>query len=140
MTMADESDSRSERELDDMNDARKEIHLKRSTDTIDIFGYSNQNESGQVALMVVEDRRNNVAQFDLAYIDVDGEEFLAAFDSCSSTTLIHRDLVDEGMIKVMKTQGKSDIKGIGGTAKGKKINHRTNQQIWHEDKNKCLCS
>ena len=71
MTMADESESRSERELDDMNDACKEIHLKRSTDTTDIFGYTNLNESGQVALVVVEDRRNNVAQFDLAYIDVD---------------------------------------------------------------------
>ena len=88
--MADESESRSERELDDMNDARKEIHLKRSADTTDIFGYTNLDESGQVALVVVEDRRNNVAQFDLAYIDVDGEEILATFDSCSSTTLIHR--------------------------------------------------
>ena len=29
MIMADESESRSERELDDMNDARKEIHLKK---------------------------------------------------------------------------------------------------------------
>ena len=59
-----------------------------------------------------------MAQFDLAYVDVDGEEVLAAFDSCSSTTLIHRELVDEGRIKVIKTQDKSDIKGIGGTAKG----------------------
>ena len=82
--MADESESRSERELDDMNDARKEIHPERSTDTTDIFGYTNLNESGQVALMVVEDRRNNVAQFDLAYIDVDGEEILAVFDSLTS--------------------------------------------------------
>ena len=119
--MADESESRSERELDDMNDARKEIHLKTSTDTLDIFGYTNLNEPEQVALMVVEDRRNNVAQFDLAYVDVDGEEVLAAFDSCSSTTLIHRELVDEGRIKVIKTQDKSDIKGIGGTAKGKVV-------------------
>ena len=106
---------------DDMNDARKEIHLKRGTDTTDIFGYMNLNESGQVALVVVEDRRNNVAQFDLAYIDVDGEEILAAFDSCSSTTLIHRELVDEERIEVIKTQDNSNIKGIGGMTKGKVV-------------------
>ena len=88
---------------------------------MDIFGYTNLDKSEQVALMVVEDRRNNVAQFDLAYVDIDGEEILAAFDSCSSTTVIHRELVDEERIKVIKTQDKSDIKGIGGTAKGKVV-------------------
>ena len=71
--------------------------------------------------MVVEDRWNNVAQFDLAYIDVDGEEVLAAFDSCSFTTLIHRELVDEGRIKVIRTQDESNIKGIGGMTKGKVV-------------------
>ena len=115
--MADEAESRSEEEPDDMNDACKEIHLKRSADTTDIFGYTNLDESGQVALVVVEDRRNNEAQFDLAY----GEEILAAFDSCSSTTLIHRELVDEGRIKVIKPQDNSNIKGIGGTTKGKVV-------------------
>ena len=48
MTVDDEAESRSEEELDDMNDARKEIHLKRSTDTIDIFGYTNLDVPGQV--------------------------------------------------------------------------------------------
>ena len=116
MTMADESESRGEEELNDMNDARKEIHLKRGTDTTDIFGYINSDESGQVALVVVEDRRNNIAQFDLAYIDVDGQEILAAFDTCSSTTLIHRELIDEGKIEVKETKDNSNIKGIGGMA------------------------
>ena len=72
MIMAEESESRGKEELDDMNDARKEIHLKRGTDTSDIFGYMNKEEPEQVALAVVEDRRKNLAQFDLAYIDVDG--------------------------------------------------------------------
>ena len=89
MMMAEESESRGREELDDMNDARKEIHLKRGTDTSDIFGYMSKDESEQVAVEVVEDRTNNVAQFDLAYIDVNGQEVLAAFDTCSSTTLIH---------------------------------------------------
>ena len=41
MLMADESESRGEEELSDMNDAHKEIHLKhlkRDTDTSNIFG------------------------------------------------------------------------------------------------------
>ena len=71
--------------------------------------------------MTVEDRRNNEAQFDLAYVDVDGEEILTAFDSCSNTTLIHKDLVNEERVKVLKTEESSIIKGIGGTAKGKVV-------------------
>ena len=69
--------------------------------------------------MTVEDRRNNTAHFDLAYIDVDGQEILAAFDSCSSTTLIHRELTDEGNIQVERTTENSKIAGIGGIANGK---------------------
>ena len=41
MIMAEESEYRGKEELDDMNDACKEIHLKRGTDTSDIFGYMN---------------------------------------------------------------------------------------------------
>ena len=59
----------------------------------------------------MEDRRNNEAQFDLAYADVDGEEILTAFDSCSNTTLIHKDLVNENKVKVLKTEENSNIKG-----------------------------
>ena len=91
MIMADESESRGEKELNDINDARKQIHLKRGADTTDIFGYVRTNNPEKVALAVVEDRRDNLAQFDLAYIDVNGHEVLAAFDSCSSTTLIERE-------------------------------------------------
>ena len=65
MMMADESESRGEKELNDMNDARKQIHLKRGADTSNIFGYINANNPEQIALAVVEDRRDNLAQFDL---------------------------------------------------------------------------
>ena len=119
MAMAEESESRGRAELDDMNDARKEIHLKRGTDTSDIFGYMDKEEPEQVALAVVEDRRKNISQFDLAYIDVDGQEVLAAFDTCSTTTLIHRELVDGGKIKVTETKDDAEINGIGGIAKGR---------------------
>ena len=121
MTMAEESESRGREELDDMNDARKEIHLKRGADTSDIFGYMNRDEAEQVALVVVEDRRNDTAQFDLTYKDVDGQEILASFDSCSSTTLIHRELTEEEKIRVEETKGDSKINGIGGVAKGRLV-------------------
>ena len=119
MMMADDSESRGERELDDINDARKQIHLKRGTDTSDIFGYIGTNTDTQVALAVVEDRRENLAQFDLAYIDINGHEVLAAFDSCSSTTLIERVLSEEKDIQFEKTDEKSKIAGIGGMTDGK---------------------
>merc|ERR1711873_114089 len=70
-------------------------------------------------LVVVEDRRKNKAQFDLAYTNIDNEEILTAFDNCSNTTFIHKDLISEGKIQVLKTEENSSIKGIGGTAKGK---------------------
>ena len=104
-----------------MNDARKEIHLKRGTDTSDIFGYADKEEPEQVALAVVEDRRKNISQFDLAYIDVDGQEVLAAFDTCSTTTLIHRELVEGGKIKVTETKDDAEISGTGGVAKGRVV-------------------
>ena len=56
MLMADESELRGEEELNEMNDACKEIHLKRGADTSNIFGYMNRNEPDEVTLAVVEDR------------------------------------------------------------------------------------
>ena len=61
MTVDEEVESSSEKELDDMNDTRKEIHIKRSTDTMDIFGYTDPDDTEQTALVMVEDRRNNEA-------------------------------------------------------------------------------
>ena len=121
MMMADESESRGEEELNDMNDARKMIHLKRGADTSNIFGYMNKTVPEQVALAVIEDRRYNTAHFDLAYIDVHGNEVLAAFDSCSSTTLIERELTEEGNMKLEKTTENSQIAGIGGTTNGEVV-------------------
>ena len=118
MIMAEESESRGEKELDDINDARRQIHLKRGADTSDIFGYVRNHEPEKVALAVIEDRRENLAQFDLAYIDVNGHEILAAFDSCSSTTLIERELSENEKIQFERTDEESKIAGIGGTTDG----------------------
>ena len=46
---------------------------------------------------------------------------MAAFDSCSTSTLIHRELIDEGKLEVTKTSSNSNINGIGGIAKGKVV-------------------
>merc|ERR1711923_667557 len=118
MLKAKESESRREKELDDINDARKQIHLKRGADTSDIFGYIRNHEPEEVALAVIEDRRQNLAQFDLAYIDVNGHEILAAFDSCSSTTLIERELSENDKIQFERTDEETKIAGIGGSTDG----------------------
>ena len=39
MAMAEETESKGIAELSDMSNNRKEIHLKKGTDTSDIFGY-----------------------------------------------------------------------------------------------------
>ena len=128
MAMAEETESKGIAELSDMSNTRKEIHLKKGTDTSYIFGYQDaaMNDTStkgpdQVALAITEDRRKNLSQFDLAYIDVGGEEVLAAFDTCSTATLIHRELVDEGKLKVTETTDNADINGIGGVAKGRVV-------------------
>ena len=104
MTVDEEVESNSEKELDEMNSVRTEIHIKTHMDTIEFFEQMNTQE--HTTLVVVEDRRNNEAQFDLAYTNIDGVEILTAFDSCSNTTLIHKELISEGKIQVLKTEEK----------------------------------
>ena len=50
-----------------------------------------------------------------------GQEVLAAFDSCSTATLILRELIEEGKLETKKTQNKSKINGIGGLARGEVV-------------------
>ena len=72
--MAEETESKGIAELSDMSNTRKEIHLKKGTDTSYIFGYQDaaMNDTStkgpdQVALAITEDRRKNLSQFDLTY-------------------------------------------------------------------------
>ena len=104
-----------------MNSMRKEIHINTNTDSMDIYRHIDRANNEQTSLVMIEDRRNSEAQFDLAYTDIEGQEILTAFDSCSDTTLIHKELVNEGKVEVISTQDNSNIKGIGGTAKGKVV-------------------
>ena len=99
-----------------MSSVRKEIQINTGQDPMETF-----DEIEHTTLLVVEDRRNNEAQFDLAYTNIDDKEILTTFDSCSNTTLVHKDLINEGKIQVLKTEESSSIKGIGGTAKGKVV-------------------
>ena len=97
-----------------------------SHDLNDIFSYApdlhqgnNEGENKQVTLSItnqLEDRRGNTVQFDLAYVKVDEQKVLTAFDNASTTTLILRDLVKEGKIELHHTTNTSKVKGIGGSA------------------------
>ena len=124
MLVDEEVESNSEQELDDMNSVRKEIQIKTNRDPMSAFDLMEH-----TTLVVVEDRRNNEAQFDLAYTNIDNEEILTAFDNCSNTTLIHKDLINEGKIQVLKTEENSSIKGIGGTAKGKVVEFEITNRV-----------
>ena len=114
MQVGEDTESTSEKVLDDLNSVRKEIQINTEQDPAEVL-----NEIEHTTLLVVEDRRNNKAQFDLAYTNIDGEKILTTFDNCSNATLIHEDLIQEGKIKVLHTEESSNIEGIGGAAKGK---------------------
>ena len=49
---------------------------------------------------------------------MNGHEILAAFDSCSSTTLIERELSESDKIQFERTDEESKIAGIGGSTDG----------------------
>ena len=114
MQVSEDTESTSEKVLDDLSLVRKEIQINTKQDPAEIF-----DEIERTTLLVVEDPRNNEAQFDLAYTNIDGKKILTTFDSCSNATLIHKDLIHEGKIKVLNTEESSSIKGVGGAAKGK---------------------
>ena len=67
-------------------------------------------KSEQVTLGVTEYRRKNTSQFDLGYIDVGGQEVLAAFDSFSTATLLIRQLIEEKKLEIKKTSNSSKKK------------------------------
>ena len=52
---------------------------------------------------------------------MDEQEILAVFDTCSTTTLILRELVEGGKIRVTETQDDAEISGIGGVTKGRVV-------------------
>ena len=116
MQVGEDTESTSEKVLEGLNSVRKEIQINTEQDLAEVF-----NEIEHTTLLVVEDRRNNKAQFDLAYTNIDGEKILTTFDNCSNATLILEDLIQEGKIKVLHTEESSNIEGIGGAAKGKVV-------------------
>ena len=61
----------------------------------------------------MEDRRNNEAQFDLAYADIDGEEILTAFDSCSNTTLTIKNK-DKERYEKLKYESAEEVERVKG--------------------------
>ena len=71
-----------------------------------------------MTLGITEDRRENTSQFDLAYVKVSGQKVLTAFDNASTSTLLLRELVEEGKMEIKETSNRSKINGIGGAARG----------------------
>merc|ERR1712044_46397 len=117
MQVGKDTESISERVQDSLNSVRKEIQINTEQGLDEIFNEIKQHTT----LLVVEDRRNNKAQFDLAYTNIDGEKVLTTFDNCSNATLILEDLIKEERIKVLHTEESSNIEGVGGAAKGKVV-------------------
>merc|ERR1712044_28142 len=117
MQVGKDTESISERVQDSLNSVRKEIQINTEQGLNEAFDDISQNTT----LLVVEDRRNNKAQFDLAYTNIDGEKVLTTFDTCSNVTLILEELIKEKRIKVLHTEESSNIEGIGGAARGKVV-------------------
>ena len=115
MQVGKDTESISERVQESLNTVRKEIQINTEQCLAEVFNNIEQNTT----LVVVEDRRNNKAQFDLAYTNIDGEKVLTTFDTCSNVTLILEELIKDKRIKVLHTEENSNIEGIGGAAKGK---------------------
>ena len=117
MQVGKDTESTSEKVVENYNSVRKEIQINTEQGLDDILNNIKQNTT----LLVVEDRRNNKAQFDLAYTNIDGEKVLTTFDTCSNVTLILEDLIKEKRIKVLHTEESSNIEGVGGAARGKVV-------------------
>ena len=116
MQVGEDKESTSEKVKENYNNVRKEIQIN-TEELKEAF----DNISQSTTLLVVEDRRNNKAQFDLAYTNIDGEKVLTTFDTCSNVTLILEDLIKEKRIKVLHTEESSNIEGVGGAARGKVV-------------------
>ena len=116
MQVGEDTESTSEKVLEGLNSVRKEIQINTEQDLAEVL-----NEIEHTALLVVEDRRNNKAQFDLAYTNIDGAKVLTTFDNCSNATLILDEVIKNEKIKVLHTEENSNIEGIGGAAKGKVV-------------------
>merc|ERR1711872_549252 len=117
MQVGKDTEFTSEKVMENYNSVRKEIQINTEQGLAEILNNIEQNTT----LIVVEDRRNNKAQFDLAYTNIDGEKVLTTFDNCSNVTLILEELIKEKRIKVLHTEESSNIEGIGGAARGKVV-------------------
>merc|ERR1711872_969661 len=117
MQVGENTEPTSEKVVQTYNSVRKEIQINTEQGLADILN----NIKHHTTLLVVEDRRNNKAQFDLAYTNIDGQKVLTTFDNCSNVTLILEDLIKEERIKVLHTEESSNIEGVGGAAKGKVV-------------------
>merc|ERR1711873_282460 len=71
MQVGEDTESTSEKVLENLNSVRKEIQINTEQDLAEVL-----TDIEHTTLLVVEDRRDNKAQFDLAYTIIDGEKVL----------------------------------------------------------------
>ena len=78
----------------------------------------NDDEINVISDYNVEDRRRSEVQFDFAEIQGEnGCSFLAMFDTASNTTLILRELIENGTVRAKYTNDRQLVKGIGNISK-----------------------
>ena len=117
MVIPEENETHDAAELHDIIQTNIEVHLKQGMDITDTFGYKNTKltvdyveETEEVTFRVTEDRHRNMSPVDTAYVN--GQKVLAAFDSCSTLTLIHHELIDTGKLGAIMTSSNSNISSI----------------------------
>ena len=121
MTIPEETETNDAAELHDKIQTNVGIHVKQGADIIDTVGYQNTRltadyvgETEEVTVRVTEGRRRNMSQVGTTYVN--GQEVLAAFDSCSSLTLIHHELIvtsSNSNISSIRVTNSVDIDTIG---------------------------
>ena len=112
MTIPEEIENHDATEKHDITLTNKRIYLRQETDIINRFGYQDAKvsedhnvESEKVVVKVKEHKQRNMHQFNTH--NVNGQEVLALFDSCSTLTLTHHGLIDKEKLGVYITTSNS---------------------------------
>ena len=99
---------------------REDAHMSPISSRREMLQYNsdgqqiNDDEINVISDYNVEDRRRSEVQFDFAEIQGEnGCSFLAMFDTASNTTLILRELIENGTVRAEYTNDRQLVKGTG---------------------------
>ena len=109
-----------------MESYREDTHMSPMPSLQDIFSYdsnvqqtSERRGNEQIALITdyhVEDRKKSEEQLNFGIIRENGYGILTVFDNASSTTLILRELIENGTVRAKYTKDVQLVKGTGSGA------------------------